>query len=109
MSDAIQRSASLPATPEEVWAHVTHPDWLGDDGDLDPRPGGEGRVDEGDVTRFIVVEEVEEPRRLVYRWATFADEPTRVEIDLTPTEGGTRVTVIESPLHATPPAQLLAA
>ena len=109
MSDVIQRSAYLPATPKEVWAHVTSPEWLGEDGELDPRPGGEGRVDEGGVSRFLVVEEVDEPRRLVYRWASFADEPTRVEIDLTPSEGGTRVTVIESLLHATPPTQLLAA
>lgn len=109
MSDVIERSVDLPAPPQEVWAHVTSPDWLGEDGELDPRPGGEGRIDEGGVTRFLVVEEVEEPRRLVYRWAGFADGPTRVEIDLTPTGGGTRVTVIEYSLHATPPAQLLAA
>ncbi|HQU26810.1 MAG TPA: SRPBCC domain-containing protein [Acidimicrobiales bacterium] len=108
MSDVIQRSIDLPAAPREVWPLVASPAWLGE-GEIDPSPGAEGWVEDGDATRYLVVEEVDEPHRLTYRWASFADEPTRVEIDLVPTETGTRVTVTEGPLHATPPVELLAA
>lgn len=109
MSDAIQRSVDLPASPEDVWSKVTRHDWLGDDGEIDLRPGGEGWIECEGAARYLVVEEVDEPRRFVFRWATFTDEPTRVEIDLAPSEEGTRVTVTELPLRVTPPAQLLAA
>lgn len=109
MSEVIQRSVDLPASPEEVWSHVTRPDWLGGDGEIDLRPGGEGWVEDEGGDHYLVVEEVDEPHRFVYRWATFTEEPTRVEIDLAPCDEGTRVTVTELPLHVTPPAQLLAA
>ena len=109
MTDVIQRSIDVPAAPEKVWPHVTRPAWLSEDGELDPHPGAEGWIEDGDAIRYLVVEEVDEPHRFSFRWASFVDEPTRVEIDLTAIEGGTRVTVTEFPLHATPPAQLLAA
>lgn len=108
MTDTLQRSVEVPVAPAEAWPVVADPAWLGEDGSIDLRPGGEGWVDDGGDTRFLVVEEVDEPRRLAYRWATFVEEPTRVEIELAPTATGTRITVTESPLRA-PRAQLLAA
>ena len=44
-------------------------------------------------------QEVDEENRLVYRWATFADAPSRVAIELTPTLEGTRITISESPIE----------
>jgi uncharacterized protein YndB with AHSA1/START domain len=49
----------------------------------------------------MLVEEVVEGERFTYRWASFTDEPSRVEITLSPTDDGTRVDIVESPLQAT--------
>jgi hypothetical protein len=46
--------------------------------------------------------------RLVFRWVSFADEPSRVEIDVVRTLVGSRVTVTETPLRATAMAGSLA-
>ena len=53
------------------------------------------------------MEEVDEENRLVYRWATFAEEPTRVEIGLTPIPEGTRITISESPIEVKAQASLV--
>ena len=54
----------------------------------------------------LLVEEVVEGERFTYRWASFTDEPNRVEITLSPTSEGTMVEIIESPLQATMMASL---
>jgi len=51
---------------------------------------------------------VEEARRFVYRWASFSDEPSRVEIELEPVPTGTRISISESPLQARAMASLCA-
>lgn len=105
----MRQDVEVPVSPERAWPAVADPNWLGDAGEFDLRPGGEGWVEDEGETHFVLIEEVDEPRRLTYRWATFADAPSRVEIDLTPTATGTRVTVTETPLSSSPRAQLLAA
>ncbi len=100
MSEILHREVELPCSVDEAWAHVTNPSWLGEDGTLDVTPGGEGWVSDGDTTHFVLVEEVDEAERFVYRWASFDDEPTRVEITLEPSETGTRISISESPLAA---------
>ena len=54
----------------------------------------------------LLVEEVVEGERFTYRWASFTDEPSRVEITLSPIEEGTRVDIVESPLQTTMKASL---
>ncbi len=100
MREILHREVELPCSVDESWDHIVDPAWLGDEGALDAREGGEGWVREGDQTRWILVEEVVAGERLVYRWASFADEPSRVEITLSPTTVGTRVEIVESPLAA---------
>jgi uncharacterized protein YndB with AHSA1/START domain len=100
MSDILHREIEVPCTIEEAWEHVTSPQWLGDDGELDVTAGGEGWVREDGEYRFLIVEEVETERHLAYRWATFVDPPSRVDIDLTSTETGTRISITESPIRA---------
>ena len=100
MSDILYRELELPCSVAEAWAHVIDPSWLGDDGELDTVTGADGWVSSGDDTRYLIVEEVDEARRLVYRWASFCDEPSRVEIELTPVPSGTRISISESPLQA---------
>jgi uncharacterized protein YndB with AHSA1/START domain len=86
---------------------VLDPSWLGDDGEVDAKEGGEGWVRDGEDTKYLFVEEVIEEERFVYRWASFVDEPSRVEIELAPTAEGTRVEIIESPLPASMRASLV--
>jgi uncharacterized protein YndB with AHSA1/START domain len=100
MSDILHRELDVPCGVDEAWVHVTDPTWLGEEGELDVVVGAEGWVRSDGDTRFLVVEEVDETRRLVYRWASFRDEPSRVEIELEPLPSGTRISISESPLVA---------
>jgi hypothetical protein len=106
MRDILHRSVELPCPIEETWDIVLDPSWLGDEGEVDAHEGGEGWVREGGDTRWLLVEEVVEGERFTYRWASFTDEPSRVEITLSPIEEGTRVDIVESPLSATMKASL---
>ena len=106
MRDILHRTVELPCPVEETWGIVLDPSWLGDEGEMNATEGGEGWVREGDETRWMLIEEVVEGERLTYRWASFSDEPSRVEITLSPTNDGTRVDIVESPLLATMKASL---
>ena len=100
---AVEREFAIDASPETVWEFLVDPDkmtrWMGSAATLDPRPGGEYRVDviAGHVASGEFVE-VERPRRLVH---TFGWEPeggnekpvapgsTTIEIMLEPSDNGT--------------------
>jgi hypothetical protein len=107
MRDILHHVVELPCSVEEAWEYVLDPSWLGDEGDLSAEEGGEGWVRDGEDTKYLYVEEVIEDERFVYRWASFIDEPSRVEIELSPTSEGTRIEIIESPLRATMRASLV--
>jgi len=99
----------VPATPEETWEAITDPDqlgeWLGERADVDLRPGGDLTIELDDGERSGFVEELDAPRRLVFWWAAEDEESSRVEIELEPERGGTRVRVIETrPLRELVPA-----
>ncbi|HEV3186892.1 MAG TPA: SRPBCC domain-containing protein [Acidimicrobiales bacterium] len=100
MRDILHREVEVPCDVEAAWQHVIDPSWLGDDGELDVVPGGEGWVRDGEETKYLVVEEVDNERHLTFRWASFVDAPSRVDIDLEPTPEGTRISISESPLEA---------
>jgi uncharacterized protein YndB with AHSA1/START domain len=99
MLDAIVREVTLPVPPEEAWEAITESerleDWFADEAELDAVPGGEATFTwEEEGTRRAVVEEVEEGRRLAFRWL---DEGlTRVEFTLEPVPEGTRLVIVES-------------
>lgn len=90
----------VPASPEEAWEAVTDPDqlgeWLGDVTELELEPGGGLSVRVDDEPREGFVEEVSEPRRLVFWWSADGAEASRVEIELEPFGDETIVRVIES-------------
>lgn len=108
--EMIERHVILPAGIEEVWDLLTRPDdlaaWLGDDVVLHPTPGAAGHVVERDgTTRSLTVDEVEDGRRLSWRWWPDGDgsgAASRVEITLSPTGDGTLVRVIEQQLPGAP-------
>ena len=70
----IERSVELPADPETVWEDLIDGDWLGDDVDLDARPGGPVRVDGEQGLRVGVVDEVATARRLSFWWSGTGDD-----------------------------------
>jgi uncharacterized protein YndB with AHSA1/START domain len=90
----------VPASPEETWEAITDPErlgeWLAEDAEFELRPGGDLtiRFDDGERTGFV--EEVDEPRRLVFWWSADEAESSRVEIELEPEPDGTRVRVVET-------------
>ena len=110
--DAIERQVTLPVGLEEAWRLLTRADdlaaWLGPEVELDPTPGRTGRVVEHDGTeRRLVVESVEERRRIAWRWWSDRDpaDVSHVEISLVPAEHGTTVRVVEELVEAAPVAQ----
>ncbi len=77
---AYRVETEFDADPAEVWRALTEPEsmreWLG---------------------QPVVVEEVDDERRLVFRWASATEAPTVVELDLRPTRRGTHLTIVERP------------
>ncbi|MEZ5262686.1 MAG: SRPBCC domain-containing protein [Acidimicrobiales bacterium] len=62
----------FPVPTDELWDAIADADqlgaWLGDELEVDLRPGGQGRlVDDGEVRR-LVVEEVTPGERLSFTW-----------------------------------------
>ncbi len=100
----VTRSVLIPAGREEVWEALVDPacleDWFADEvegGELVPDGEVVFRWD-GGVERIAVVEEADEPRRLVFRWAAVGGEESKVSFELVEDGPGTRVTVVESEL-----------
>jgi uncharacterized protein YndB with AHSA1/START domain len=79
-SPAVHRTVDLPAGPEAVWDAVVEGEWLGDDVELDARPGGVVRVDD----KVGVVEATQPGRSITFSWtARDRDEPpSRVDIEI---------------------------
>jgi uncharacterized protein YndB with AHSA1/START domain len=105
----IDREIRVEARPETVFAFWTDPArmarWMGREIRLDPRPGGEFRIDYNgsDIARGEYLE-VDPPSRLVLTWGWEAPgDPTppgasRVEVDFVPDGAGTIVRLRHSGL-----------
>ena len=104
---AITRSIDINAPIDRVWKALTEADliaqWFGDACEFDAVPGGGGYFGWAQHGKHrVVVEHVEAPRVLVYRWAQAADaEPvpgnsTVVRFELTEIDGGTRLDLVET-------------
>ncbi|HEX5501091.1 MAG TPA: SRPBCC domain-containing protein [Thermomicrobiales bacterium] len=112
--DSIERELVLPAPPARVWAALTRPDqlgaWFGTRASIDLRPGGEvvfmwdGPTGPRGATRGVI-EAVEPPHRLAFRWQPSPDaaQTTRVEFTLAPHPEGTRLRLVESGFAGLPP------
>ena len=112
--DTIEREVILPVPPARVWAALTQADqlgaWFGTQARIDLRPGGEvvftwdGSTGPRGTSRGVI-ETVEPPTRLVFRWQSVADDVplTRVEFTLEPHAQGTRLFVVESGFASLPP------
>jgi uncharacterized protein YndB with AHSA1/START domain len=105
----VTRSVDLDAAPAAVWDALTEAallaEWLADEVELEPEPGGEIVCRYADGTeRRGEVELVEEAERLSWSWHREGAGPSRVELVLDAVAAGTRLTVIETaPLRAAGP------
>lgn len=104
----ITRSIDIKAPVAKVWATITEPEliaqWFGDSAEFEAKPGARGAFgwQQHGGAFHLVVEHVDEPKTLVYRWAReFGVDPapgnsTVVRFDLTEIAGGTRLELLET-------------
>src|SRR3954454_11442165 len=100
----VERETMVEASPEEVWEALTDEDrleeWLAPDVELDPVEGGEITVRDGDAERHGTVETVEESERFAFTWSRPGEGESFVEFTIEALPGGSRVTVVETPMHS---------
>jgi uncharacterized protein YndB with AHSA1/START domain len=106
MADAlvdVVREIELDASAEEVWRAVTEPAelaaWLGDEVELDVRPGGRGRVVDDGVARVVEVDDVQPGHHVSFRWWVDGEGEagaSQVVITILPSGGPTRLVVRET-------------
>ncbi|MFC3893855.1 SRPBCC domain-containing protein [Lentzea rhizosphaerae] len=96
---SIERELHIDATPEVVYEVVSSAEhlreWWPDDAELDPVPGGTGRIVFGDpdspdakVERLTVVE-ADPPHRFAFRWVYEDDNSLLVTMDIIASGDGT--------------------
>ena len=103
----VTRTVHIQATRSAVWAALTEPEliseWFGDETELDLRVGGRGTLKWDSWGSFrLVIEEIDEPHSLAYRWGRRPDvDPgpgasTLVRFTLADRDGGVDLTVLET-------------
>jgi uncharacterized protein YndB with AHSA1/START domain len=106
-SEPYTTSVHIRADPERVFDYFTKPEailrWMGDYAVLDPVPGGQFTLDINGVPvrgRYL---EIDRPRRLLVSWGHAGSDrlppgASTVEVTLTPSDGGTTVTIVHAGL-----------
>jgi uncharacterized protein YndB with AHSA1/START domain len=101
----VERETLVEASPDEVWEALTDEDrleeWLAPDVELEPYEGGEIAVRDGDDERNGTVETVEENERFAFTWSRPGEGESFVEFTIEALPGGSRVTVVETPIGPT--------
>ena len=101
----VERETMVEASPGEVWEALTDEDrleeWLAPDVELDPVEGGEISVSDGEERRTGTVETVEEEERFAFTWTRPGEGESFVEFRIEALPGGSRVTVVETPVGPT--------
>jgi uncharacterized protein YndB with AHSA1/START domain len=101
----VERETMVEASPEEVWEALTDEDrleeWLAPDVELDPVEGGEIAVRDGDDQRNGTVETLEENEKFAFTWSRPGEGESFVEFTIEGLPGGSRVTVVETPIGPT--------
>jgi uncharacterized protein YndB with AHSA1/START domain len=100
----VERETMVEASPEEVWEALTDEDrleeWLAPDVELDPVEGGEIAVRDGEDRRTGTVETLEESERFAFTWSRPGEGESFVEFTIEALPGGSRVTVVETPIDS---------
>ena len=108
----VERETLVEASPEEVWEALTDEDrleeWMAPDVELDPTEGGEIAVRDGDDRRTGIVETLEENERFAFTWFRPGEGESFVEFTIEALPGGSRVTVVETPIGPAGPTAMAA-
>lgn len=110
----IEQTVRIDASPETVWSFWTEPErlaeWWGTEAEVVAEPGGILRVvmEAGPIMRGAFTE-LDPPHRLVFTFGWEQHQPgeplapgsTRVEVTMTPEEGGTLVVLRHSEMPST--------
>src|SRR5215210_4268612 len=98
----VERETMVEASPEEVWEALTDEDrleeWMAPEVELDPVEGGEVAVRDGEDQRNGTVETLEENERFAFTWSRPGEGESFVEFTIEALPGGSRVTVVETPI-----------
>ncbi len=98
----VERETLVEATPEEVWESLTDEDrleeWLAPEVELDPTEGGEIAVRDDEGERSGTVQTLEENERFSFTWSRPGEGESFVEFTIEALPGGSRVTVVETPM-----------
>jgi uncharacterized protein YndB with AHSA1/START domain len=101
----VERETLVEASPEEVWETLTDEDrleeWMAPEVELDPIEGGEIRIRDGEDERSGTVETWEENERFAFTWSRAGEGESFVEFTIEELPGGSRVTVVETPIGPT--------
>ena len=107
--DEVRRELEIRAPRERVWAALTEPEQLVQwfptkRAEMELRPGGGAVLEWEEATADAVIDVVEPPGRLVFRWRPEGlDRPfTTVSFTLEEIADGTRLTLVESGFASLP-------
>jgi uncharacterized protein YndB with AHSA1/START domain len=96
----VRREAIVEASSSEVWEALTDEhllsEWLADEAELDPVPGGRAtfRFADGECRQGTVLA-AEEERSLSFSWTRPGEMESVVELTIEPASAGTRIVVVE--------------
>jgi Activator of Hsp90 ATPase homolog 1-like protein len=92
----VRRTLHTDLCPAALMREVLELDWLGDEVEVDLRPGGRGSlVDDDGVARRLVIDEVDEQEICFRWWPEQAGPVSHVRLTVTPEGEGARLTVTE--------------
>jgi hypothetical protein len=95
MRSRVRRTLHSALEPDALWREVLAFAWLGDDVDVDLRPGGSGSlVDDDGSVRWLVIDEIGSSH-VRLRWRTARDGPSRVDLVVVRDGDGARLEVTE--------------
>jgi uncharacterized protein YndB with AHSA1/START domain len=107
--DRVERKIVVDASLERVWAAFTEPDqltrWFPDEeAHMDLRPGGVARFIWDEAADEAIIDVVDPPERLVFRWRPEGSgrRYTTVAVSLRGLDAGTEVTLVESGFASLP-------
>jgi uncharacterized protein YndB with AHSA1/START domain len=97
---SVRRETVLEVDPETAWEAISDERmlerWLAEEVELEPIEGAPARFVVDGEERTGEVRDVSDGAGLSFTWAVAGRSPTLVELTLSPSDGGTRVTVVET-------------
>lgn len=102
--ETVTRQVELRITPDVLWAAITDREtleaWLGEQVDVDLRPGGQGVILDDGVRRQVVVRTVDHGHGWSFEWQVDEAPVSTVSFEISTSDSGTSVLTITETLDA---------